>query len=133
MLWNWRQTCQSEGSKWRCCLWGRCKAQPENPLLPATWPSVLKQGCVPHREYAKKYLKCKESVLQGWGPRDRHSQGMGLPGPILSQELCSMEGMHPPHCPYYTDLMPLVLRASQPAVAEESATSPSAQNWSLLG
>lgn len=45
--WNWRRTCQSEGSTWRRCLWGRCRAQPEKPLclLPGPLP---RKACAPH-------------------------------------------------------------------------------------
>lgn len=44
-------------------------------------------------------LKCKESVVQGWGATMRQApqqpstyQGMGLPRSLLFQELCSAKG-----------------------------------------
>lgn len=110
MLWNWRWTCQSEGSMWRCCLWGRGSVQPENLLLPAAWPSVLKQGCVPHRECAEKHLpRVRDPWYRAGEPEAGTTAAINLPGNGGPGHSCfrssaqQMEGMPPSHSPYCTD------------------------------
>lgn len=94
------------------------------------------------RECAKRHLSQVEessgTLVQGWGTRHRHLAAIYLLGlrarachratPVLRVLLsrgrvCSLPSLlH----------RPLVLRASQPAVAGQSGISPGAQNWSPL-